>query len=100
MALTAMTKGTVSKTITASSNAYSDSIKIFGNFNFSVIDSGVGNTVILQRSDDGGTVWKTVKSYTASEEDTGNEPERGTLYRAGIAAASYSTGTVIIRIGF
>jgi len=48
--------GSVSKTIGAQ-NIFSDSIELIGKFNVSI--SGiVGDTVVVQRSFDNGTLWK------------------------------------------
>lgn len=86
----------VTKTITAQ-NKFSDAVSLYGPFNFSV--SGIsGDTVVVQRSYDRGTTWKTIKTYTVDQEDTGDEPERGVLYRFGVETGSYSAGTIIGRL--
>ena len=93
-----MTIGSVSKTITAE-NTYSDEMPIHGKFNVSI--SGIsGDTVHVQRSIDDGTVWKDVKSYTADKEESGEEVERGWIYRIGVKTSNYSTGTILARLSF
>lgn len=34
----------------------------------------IASTVLLERSFDGGDTWKLVKTYTADDEEVGNEP--------------------------
>ena len=93
-----MTIGSVSKTITAQ-NTYSDSMEIFGKFNVSI--SGIsGDTVHVQRSIDSGTLWKDVKAYTADEEESGEEVERGWIYRIGVKTGGYSAVTILARLSF
>lgn len=93
-----MTIGSVSKTITAE-DTFSESIAIYGKFNVSI--SGIsGDTVHVQRSIDGGTLWKDVKAYTANEEESGEEVERGWIYRIGVKAGGFSAGTILARLSF
>jgi len=93
-----MTIGLVSATLVAE-NTWSDSMAIHGKFNVSI--SGIsGDTVQVVRSIDSGTLWKVVKEYTADEEESGEEVERGWIYRIGIATGDYDAGTVLARLSF
>ena len=91
-----MTIGYVYKEISAQ-NTYSDAMAVHGKFNVSI--SGIsGDTVHVQRSIDGGTLWKDVKSYTADKEESGEEVEHGWIYRIGVKTGGYSAGTILARI--
>ena len=91
-----MTIGAVTATITAQ-NTFTDWIDIWGKFNVSI--SGIsGDTVFVQRSIDGGTTVKDVKSYTADQEESGEEVERGWQYRIGVKTGGYSAGTILVRL--
>lgn len=93
-----MTIGSVSATLVAE-NTWSDSMAIHGKFNVSI--AGIsGDTVHVVRSIDSGVLWKLVKAYTADEEESGEEVERGWIYRIGIPTGGYSAGTVLGRISF
>jgi len=93
-----MTIGSVSKTITAE-NVWSDEMAIFGKFNVSI--SGIsGDTVTVQRSIDNGALWKDVKEYTADKQESGEEIERGWIYRIGVKTGGYSAGTILARLSF
>jgi len=88
--------GSVSKTIGAQ-NIFSDSIELIGKFNVSI--SGiVGDTVVVQRSFDNGTLWKDRESYTSDDEVVLEEPERGVLHRIGVKTGGYGTGTILARL--
>ena len=91
-----MTIGYVYKEISAE-NTWSDSIAVHGKFNVSI--SGIsGDTVRVRRSIDGGTLWKTVKDYTADKEESAEEVEHGWIYQIGVPTGSYSAGTILARI--
>jgi len=93
-----MTIGYVYKAISAE-NVYSDSIAIYGDFNVSI--SGIsGDTVHVQRSIDGGVLWKDVEAYTADKEDSGEEVERGWIYRIGVKTGNYGAGAILARLSF
>ena len=78
-------------------NTFTTSVRIFGDFNFSLSGTWVG-TVFIQRSFDLGATWVDVASYTANIEDAGYEAEVGTMYRAGFKTAGYTSGTAVMRI--
>lgn len=65
---------------------------------FNVSLAGVADaTVQLQRSFDGGVVWKVVKEYVdTSAEELGTEPETGVTYR--FECTVYGSGTVTYRL--
>lgn len=93
-----MTIGLVAATLVLE-DTYTNEIKLHGPFNVSI--SGiVDDTVTLQRSIDGGTVWKDVESYESDHEDMGWEVESGWIYRLGIKVGHRGTGTVLVRISF
>lgn len=94
-----MTIGSVSATLTGHEQ-WSDSMAIWGKFNVSI--SGIeGDTVQVVRSIDGGTVWKVVKEYTANEEESGEEVERGWIYKIGIDTDDWVAGTaILVRLSF
>ncbi len=75
---------------------YSDSTSFVGNFNLSIWGTFVG-TVTLQRSFDG-TTWLDVADYDEPIEDAGYEPGSA-IYRIGIKAGDYTSGTANVRIG-
>ncbi len=78
-----------------SATGQSDSVKIGGNFNFSL--SGFGSaTVSLERSFDNGSTWKIVESFTADAEKKGFEPELDTTYR--VNCSDYASGTILYRV--
>ena len=93
-----MTIGYVEKTIEAE-DVFSDEIAIHDHLNYSV--SGIsGDTVVLQRSYDGGTIWKDAVSLAADAEDVYYETEMGVIYRIGVKAGGYDAGTILARISF
>ena len=93
-----MTIGKVDATLIAQ-NTFTDEIEVHGPYNVSI--SGIsGDTVTLQRSFDQGTLWKDVESYTSDAEDSGEETERGALYRLGVKTDNFSAGTILARISF
>ena len=72
-------------------------VKGSAGFNVSVWGTFIA-TVTLQRSFDGGTTWLEVNSWTAPVEARDEEPE-GALYRIGVDAGDYTSGTVNVRLG-
>ena len=65
---------------------------------FPISLSGFGTaTVVLQKSYDEGSTWKTVKSYSADVEEVANEPEAGIVYR--FNCTSHGGGTIAYRLG-
>jgi len=90
-----------SATITAA-NQFTTPMGITGWFNISVRSPSGGTnfgggTFTLQRSFDGGTIWRDVRRYTAPAEEYGFEPE-GALYRIGAKTSEY-TSSGEVRIG-
>ena len=72
-----------------------NSMILHGDFNVSL--SGFGTaTVQLQRSFDGGVVWKTIDSYTSDIEKRGSEIEGGVRYR--FNCITYTSGTIVYRL--
>ena len=93
-----MTIGAVTKTISAE-DTFSDSLAIHGKFTVSI--SGIsGDIVHVQRSIDGGSLWKDVTSYTSDAEESGEEVESGWIYRVGVKTGGYNAGTILARISF
>ena len=93
-----MSIGSVSATLVAE-DTWTDWMDVWGKFNVSI--SGIsGDTVRVQRSKDGAVTKKIVKDYTADEEESGEEVERGWKYRIGIPTGEYSAGTVLAAISF
>lgn len=81
----------------AAQNAFSPAVALYGPFNLSL--SGAWSaTVTLQRSFDAGATWLDVQTYAANVEDTGEEPEDGVLYRFGVKAGAFTSGTVVGRL--
>ena len=89
--------GVVTATLTVQ-GTYSDPLAMHrGGFNFVV--SGIsGDTVVLQRSQDGGSTWADCSEYTVDGWYAGNEPEHGIKWRFGLKTASQ--GTIIGRLSF
>ncbi len=57
-------------------------------------------TVTLQRSDDGGTTYDDVESWTANVVRIVDEPLRGgATYRLGVKSGDFTSGTVQVRLG-
>lgn len=96
-----MTIGYVQETISAE-NTFTDAIEIQDYFNVSVVLSDIKvATVTLQRSYDGGVIWKDRKEYTVSTEEWLEETEMNVLHRIGIKTGDYSgLGNVIVRLSF
>ena len=88
--MTTPTKVTGSFATTANSGQ----IQLEKHFNLS-LSGTFSATVIIQRSFDGGSTWKDIKSYTAAIEETGIEPESDVFYRL---SCTHSTGTVTYRL--
>jgi hypothetical protein len=66
-------------------------------FNVSISGLTAGDGAIeLQRSFDGGTVWKVVKAYTADAEERCDDPESGVHYR--LEVTTYVSGTFLVRL--
>jgi hypothetical protein len=59
--------------------------------------SAAGNTLVLERSFDDGTNWRTVSDITEDVEHTYGEPEDNVLYR--VRVTEYVSGTISYRIG-
>lgn len=98
----------VTKSITAQ-NTFSDAINpssttagvpTGGSYPLNVSVSGVagGSIVTLQRSFDSGSTWVDVERYTANAEKVVQEVERTIIYRAGVKAGEFGSGTVVIRL--
>lgn len=66
---------------------------------FNVSVSGTWSaTVLLQRSFDNGSTWKTVASYTSNQELLVDTVEEDVQWRAGVATGGFTSGTVVIRL--
>ena len=82
----------------SSENVFTESIRLTkGYFNFSLRGTWQA-TVTVQRSFDGGDTWGDVKDFDENGEYVGYEPEENVLYRFGIKAGNYTSGTVIGRL--
>ena len=67
-----------------------------GQFNILLSGSGVGDTIVLERSFDQGVNWFGVKEYDAIDaNEVGAEPETGVKYRFNATAIA---GSVIYRL--
>jgi len=78
-------------------DTWSDTIIVpAGHFNFSIWGTFVA-TITVQRSFDDGTTWLDCEIFATTGEWFGTEGE-GALYRAGIKAADYTSGTASIRM--
>ena len=82
----------------SAANTYSNPIKLFGKFNFSLRGEWEG-TVELRRSFDVGSSWGVVATYTANVELVKEEPERNTLYDFGVNSGYYTSGSINGRLG-
>ena len=78
-------------------NTFTGVVPITGKFNFSISGTFVA-TIFIQRSFDAGATWLDVNSYTAPIQTSGEEPEKGVLYRAGIKTGGFTSGTAVLRI--
>jgi len=57
-------------------------------------------TVTLQRSDDGGTTYDDVDSFTANTVQIVTEPARGgAIYRLGPKTGDFTSGTIVAQVG-
>lgn len=84
----------VTETIEAE-NTFTDRLMLRPGWPAAVSISGIsGDTVVLQRTFDGGTTYKDVQSYTADDEDT-YVPDAPCEIRLGIKTGGYSAGTVV-----
>ena len=97
----------VLKTITAE-DTYTDAVKVAckqfektdprnGYLNISVSGTFVAS-VILQRSFDNGTTWKTVETFTGEKESAITDYENDVLYRLGVATGGFTSGTIAVRL--
>lgn len=68
-------------------------------FNISIdFTTGLGSgTVALERSFDGGTTWKTVKSYTADAEEVAECPEN---IQHRLNCTAFTSGTIAGRLSY
>ncbi|MBA7559901.1 hypothetical protein ES708_01519 [subsurface metagenome] len=85
----------VEKTLSAVGK--SDSLDIFGDFNFSLSGTWVA-TVHVQRAQDGSDDFRDVESFTANGEYVGHEPEGQTKYRFIVKGGNYTSGKIIGRL--
>jgi len=79
----------VTKTLTAV--GYSDSLEIFGEFNFTLSGTWVG-TVYIQRAFDGSDDFENVETFTDNGQYVGYEPEGQVKYR--FICTAYTFGTI------
>jgi len=63
------------------------------------ISGVVDSLVTLQRSDDGGAVYRDVQNFNADQEAYIVDAAENTVYRVGIATGDYGTDTVIVKLG-
>lgn len=70
---------------------------LFGIGPFNVSISGGSGTVRVERSFDGGSTWKVVKSITGDYEGIGFEAEHGTHYR--VNCTVFTSGPIEYRVG-
>ena len=91
-----MAVATVTAAISAQ-NTFTDSISLGpGEFNLSVWGTFVG-TVTVQRSFDAGVTWLDVQTFTTPSEEVGRDAT-GALYRVGVKAGEYTSGTANVRL--
>ena len=82
----------------AAGNVFSDPIFLHAHFNLSL--SGTWEaTVTIQRSFNGGGFWRDVGTFTENTEEYGFEPGHNVLYRIGVKALDFTSGSVEIRMG-
>ena len=55
-------------------------------------------TVTLQRSFDSAVTWVDIRTWTANYQGYLVDLQRGVRYRIGVAALSYTSGTVVLRL--
>ncbi len=79
-------------------NTYSVPMKLHGKFVFRLRGTWVA-TVYVQRSDDSGTTWDDIESFTANITLLGEEVVRGIYYRFGIKTGGYTSGEVVGSLG-
>lgn len=97
----------VTKTITAE-NIFSDPLTIPNlnntqrktEFNCSIwLSAGTFSaTVTVQRSFDNGVTWLDVATFSAPEENVGQEIESSIKYRIGVKTGDYVSGTIEVRL--
>ena len=80
-------------------NTFSPALAVWGKFNFSLSGTWAA-TVYVQRSFDNEVTWVDVEAFTENTEKIGEDAAPGTLYRFGVKAGGYTSGTIIGRIGF
>ncbi len=75
----------------------SGSLYLYGDFDLSL--SGWGSaTVLLQKSYDAGTNWKTIETYTADAQPSGVQKNKdGALFR--LNCTVHGSGTIVYRLG-
>lgn len=87
-----------SASITAQ-NTFTEAEVYHGEFPMRIRGTWVG-TVTLQRSDDAGTNWDDVETWTANTVRIVTEPSRrGASYRIGIKTGEYTSGTCEVALG-
>ena len=86
---------TVTKSVSAE-NTWSDALEVLNDFDLSISGTFVG-TVTVQRSFDGGSVWRDVDTFTSPIETSGFQPSFSN-YRVGIASGGYTSGTAVVTL--
>lgn len=81
-------------------------LSLAGEYNISIQEGAtiwVG-TITLQRSFDGGIIWKDIERFVDSDpagvniEKIGNAPKSGTIHRIGFKAGEYTSGDAIVEL--
>ncbi|MCP4640738.1 MAG: hypothetical protein GY851_09910 [bacterium] len=79
-------------------NTFTGNVALHGMFNVSVSGTFTA-TVTVQRSFDSGSTWLDMPTaYTSATQATLTEPERDVLYRIGVKAGGYTSGTANVRL--
>jgi hypothetical protein len=86
---------TVTKSVSAE-NTWTDPLEVLNDFDLSISGTFVG-TVTVQRSFDGGSVWRDVDTFTAPIETAGFQPSFSN-YRVGINTGDYTSGTAVVTL--
>ena len=86
---------TVTKSVSAE-DTWSDPLEVLNGFDLSISGTFVG-TVTVQRSFDGGSVWRDVDTFTGPIETFGTQPSYSN-YRVGIASGNYTSGTAVVTL--
>jgi hypothetical protein len=92
-----MTVKVATRTITGTSQQFTDAVTLAGYFNLSITGTWAG-TVTVQRSFDKGDTWYDVATFTESIQEYGLEPEKDTFYRIGCKENGLASGTVTVRL--